>query len=53
MVYNSIPEDIKPSAAAAKLHYDGAFDNDFSSFPECIFRKVGWQIEPFVAFVPI
>ena len=30
--YNSIPEDIKPSPAAAKLHYAGAFDNDFS-FP--------------------
>ena len=29
-VYNSIPEDIKPSIAAAKLHYDGAFNNDFS-----------------------
>ena len=29
-VYNSIPEDIKPSVAAAKLHYAGAFDNDFA-----------------------
>ena len=29
-VYNSIPEDIKPSAAAAKLHYAGDFDNDFA-----------------------
>ena len=29
-VYNSIPEDIKPSAAAAKLHYAEAFDNEFS-----------------------
>ena len=28
-VYNSIPEDIKPSVAAAKLHYARAFDNDF------------------------
>ena len=28
--YNSIPEDIKPSPAAAKLHYAGAFDNDFA-----------------------
>ena len=31
-VYNSIPEDIKPSAATAKLHYAGAFDSDFA-FP--------------------
>ena len=29
-VYNSILEDIKPSATAAKLHYAGAFDNDFA-----------------------
>ena len=29
-VYNSIPEDIKPSAATAKLHYAGDFDNDFA-----------------------
>ena len=29
-VYNSIPEDIKPSTAATKLHYAGAFDNDFA-----------------------
>ena len=29
-VYNSIPEDIKPSTAAAILHYAGAFDNDFA-----------------------
>ena len=29
-VYNSIPEYTKPSAAAAKLHYAGAFDNDFA-----------------------
>ena len=29
-VYNSIPKDIKPSAAATKLHYVGAFDNDFA-----------------------
>ena len=29
-VYNSIPEDIKPSPAVAKLHYDGDFDNDFA-----------------------
>ena len=28
--YYSIPEDIKPSPAAAKLHYAGAFDNDFA-----------------------
>ena len=28
--YNSIPEDIKPSAATAELHYAGAFDNDFT-----------------------
>ena len=29
-VYNSIPEDIKPSTAVAKLHYAGSFDNDFA-----------------------
>ena len=29
-VYNSIPDDIKPSAAAAKLNYAKAFDNDFA-----------------------
>ena len=29
-VYNSIPDDIKPSTSIAKLHYDGAFDNDFA-----------------------
>ena len=29
-VYNSILEDIKPSAVAAKLHYAEAFDNDFA-----------------------
>ena len=29
-VYNSILEDIKPSTATAKLHYVGAFDNDFA-----------------------
>ena len=29
-VYNSIPRDIKPSAAVAKLHYVRAFDNDFA-----------------------
>ena len=29
-VYNSIPEDIKPSTVAAKLHYARAFDNDFA-----------------------
>ena len=28
--YNSIPEDIKPSPAAAELHYARAFDNDFA-----------------------
>ena len=28
--YNSIPNDIKPSPSAAKLHYAEAFDNDFS-----------------------
>ena len=28
-VYNSIPEDIKPSAVAAKPHYAEAFDIDF------------------------
>ena len=29
-VYNSIPDDIKPSPRVAKLHYADAFDNDFS-----------------------
>ena len=29
-VCNSILEDIKPSAATTKLHYAGAFDNDFA-----------------------
>ena len=29
-VYNSIPDDIKPSVATTKLHYDEAFDNDFA-----------------------
>ena len=29
-VYNSIPNDIKPSPGAAKLHYVEDFDNDFS-----------------------
>jgi len=29
-VYNSIPEDIKPSTATVKLHYARAFDNDFA-----------------------
>ena len=28
-VYNSIPDAINPSAAATKLHYVEAFDNDF------------------------
>ena len=28
--YNSIPNDIKPSPGASKLHYAEAFDNDFS-----------------------
>ena len=28
--YKSIPNDIKPSATPAKLHYAMAFDNDFS-----------------------
>ena len=29
-VYNSIPEYIKPSATAAKLHYVEAFENEFA-----------------------
>ena len=31
-VYNSIPNDIKPSPGAAKLHYPEVFDNDFALF---------------------
>ena len=29
-VYNSIPEYIKPSATAAKLHYARSSDNEFA-----------------------
>ena len=29
-VYNSIPNDIRPSPAGAKVHYVDAFDNDFT-----------------------
>ena len=29
-VYNSIPNDIKPSPSVAKLDYAEAFDNDFT-----------------------
>ena len=29
-VYNSLPNDIKPSPGASKLHYAEASDNDFS-----------------------